>query len=158
MLNETERLYGEVRDKFEKAVKLFYEKKFKEAKKLFSEVGKEFPRHREFRERAEVFLRIIEKMEASQGYEETREDKLNRVVGALNEKDPEYALEILKELKEKDARVFYLEALAYALLEKEKEAIEKLKKAVELEPRFKVLAKKEPDLLHLREKGLLDQL
>ncbi len=158
MLNETEKLYEEVKALYEKGIKLFYEKKYDEAKKVLSSLIESYPRHSEFRERAQVFLRIIEKLQQQEPSGGGFQDMLNEIISALNEKDPEFALEKLKELEEKDARVYYLQALAYAMMEREQEALENLKKAVELEPRFRVLAKKEPDFMQMREKGLLDNL
>ncbi len=156
MKTETEKVYEETSKLLEKALSLFNQKKFVQAKPIFQKLrSAPIP---EFKGKADTYLEIMEKMDIKEKKFETNRERIYEIVRSINEKEPDRALEIAKSLKVKDASIDYLKALAFTMLDRKEEAVQSLKEAISKEKRYYFLAKKEPDLFPLWDSGLLEDI
>ncbi len=156
MKTESEKIYEEYLGLLNKALDLFHKGKFKEARAAFNKLknGKII----EFQHKAEVYLQIIEDLTSKRKGKDLEEAPVEKAIRLINEREPEAALEALEGQDEKDAKVWYLRAIALTLLDRADEAAKALKKAVSLDRRFYFLARKEPDLFPLWDTGKLENL
>jgi len=155
MKTESEKYYEEILNLLNEAIALFNNGKYEESRKVFRKIkSSTIP---EFSEKAETYLEIISRMISKEGKSES-ENKIYEMVVAINEKDPEKALEIAEKIKEDDPMVEYLKAIALTMLDRKEEAVYSLKAAVSGNKKFYFLARKEPDLFPLWDTGLLEDL
>lgn len=114
-----------------------------------------FPEERELVDRAQIYLSIAQKRPRKETVHlKDFEDHYNYAVYKMNSGDREGALKILEkalEFKKDEAKVHYLIADVLCLLGKADEGLEALKKAVQKDKLFGVLAQNESDFESLWE-------
>ncbi len=156
MKTETEKYYEKTTKILTEAVTLFNEGKYEEAREKFKQLKVSgIP---EFEEKAETYLEIISRLKDKKKKGEAGQDYIYEMVHAINEKDPERALEIAEKVKKDDPRIDYLKAIALTMLDRKEEAVEALKSAVARDKKLYFVARKEPDLFPLWDTGLLEDL
>lgn len=108
-----------------------------------------FPEERELVDRAQIYLSIAQKRPRKETVHlKDFEDHYNYAVYKMNSGDREGALKILEkalEFKKDEAKVHYLVADVLCLLGRTDEGLEALKKAVQKDKLFGVLAQNESD-------------
>lgn len=114
-----------------------------------------FPEERELVDRAQIYLSIAQKRPRKETVHlKDFEDHYNYAVYKMNSGDREGALKILEkalEFKKDEAKVHYLIADVLCLLGRADEGLEALKKAVQKDKLFGVLAQNESDFAPLWE-------
>lgn len=134
---------------FQKAVQAFREKDFAQAAKLFQDFIQRYDEEKEFVDRAKIYLTICEnRLHPPQISLENFEDYYHYSVYLINRGDYEEALVYLKKAnqqKPKEAKIYYLMANAYCLQGNYDECLKNLKKAIQLDGFFRVLAQNEKD-------------
>jgi len=155
MKTESERNYEHYLGIMNQALDLFNKRKLKDARAAFNKLKNSGIL--EFQNKAEVYLEIIEEI-LSARRTKVEEEPLEKAIRLINEKEPEEALQVLDSVKDEDAKIWYLRALALTMLDRTDEAAEALKKAVSMDRRFYFLSRKEPDLFPLWDTGKLENL
>ena len=134
---------------FSAAVKDFQKGDFEKAAASFEDFIEKFPADKEIVDRARTYLAIAKKRPkketpALKGFE----DHYRAGAAKINQKDYPGAIKILEkalEYKENEGLVYYLLADAHNRLGQTDEALELLKKAVQKDKTFAILAQNEPD-------------
>jgi len=145
---------------FESAMKLFHARKFKEARDLFAVViqGPE----RDVAQRAQLHSTMCERrLEQAKVELHTAEDHYNYGVALLNTRKIDEArghLERALALAPTADHVFYALALAQALCGDAAGAHEHLRRAIELEPRNRLMARQDADFASLAGQPLFQTL
>jgi len=131
------------------AVKEFQKGEFDKATVSFKDFIGNFPADREIVDRARAYLAIAQKRPKKEGVSlKGFEDHYRYGVARINQKDYPGAIKLLEkalEYKEKEGLIFYLMADANILMGQSDAALELLKKAVQKDKNFSVLAQNEPD-------------
>ncbi len=145
---------------FEKAIALFHAGQFEAAKALFRDV--EGGPARELAHSARLHARMCERRLAqSQPAFRTTEDRYNYAIALINERRVEAAEAHLKEavsqLPDGD-HLYYALALCRGLSGDLDGAYRHLKKALELQPRNKALARNDPDFAEIAQRPPLRDL
>lgn len=108
-----------------------------------------FPEERELVDRAQIYIAIAQKRPRKESVHlKDFEDHYNYAVYRLNAGDREGALKLLEkalEFKKDEAKIHYLIADVLCLLGKADDCLEALKKAIQKDKFFAVLAQNEPD-------------
>jgi tetratricopeptide (TPR) repeat protein len=140
---------------FSVAVKEFQKGDFERSAASFKDFIEKFPADKEVVDRARAYLAIAQKRTKKDSVSlRGFEDHYRAGLAKINQKDYPGAVKILEkalEYKEKEGLVYYLLADAHTLLGQTDEALELLKKAVQKDRNFSVLAQNEPDFEHLWE-------
>lgn len=134
---------------FSLAVKDFQKGDLDKAGAAFKEFIEKYPVDKEIVDRARAYLAISQKRlkkesAAPKGFDE----HYRLAVAKINQKDYPAALKALDkalEFKEREGLVYYLQADANCLMGRTDESLELLKKAVQKDRHFAVLAQNEPD-------------
>ncbi len=131
------------------AVKEFQKGEFEKAAASFKDFIEKFPADREVVDRAKAYLSIAQKKPKKDSVSlKGFEDHYRYAAAKINQKDYAGALKLLEkalEYKEKEGLVNYLAADVHSLMGQVDEALELLKKAVQKDKNFAVLAQNEPD-------------
>jgi len=131
------------------AVKEFQKGEFDKATVSFKDFIGNFPADREIVDRARAYLAIAQKRPKKEGVSlKGFEDHYRYGIARINQKDYPGAIKLLEkalEYKEKEGLIFYLMADANILMGQSDAALELLKKAVQKDKNFSVLAQNEPD-------------
>ncbi|MGB8959835.1 MAG: tetratricopeptide repeat protein [Candidatus Aminicenantales bacterium] len=131
------------------AVKEFQKGEFEKAAASFKDFIEKFPADREVVDRAKAYLSIAQKKPKKDSVSlKGFEDHYRYAAAKINQKDYAGALKLLDkalEYKEKEGLVNYLAADVHSLMGQVDEALELLKKAVQKDRNFAVLAQNEPD-------------
>jgi tetratricopeptide (TPR) repeat protein len=138
---------------FSSAVKEFQKGDLEKAAASFKDFIERFPAEKEVVDRARAYLAIAQKRSRKEiaslkGFEEHYRYGLAKI----NQKDYAGAVKILEkalEYKENEGLVYYLLADANYLMGQTDEALDLLKKAVQKDRNFAVLAQNEPDFERL---------
>jgi tetratricopeptide (TPR) repeat protein len=147
--------------RFDEAVTAFTRKDFPAARQQFTEIIESFRDSEhysvlEITGRSNVYLRMVDAQLTPQKIElKSAEDVLNEGVYQLNAGRIDRALELFTELSrksEKDPYVDFLMAIAYKRNENLASAFEHLKRCIEKDEHYKVIAFNEPDFESLLEK------
>jgi predicted Zn-dependent protease len=154
----------EKKDEFQKAlaaygeaVKSFRQNKFDKAEEQLTSFMEKHGSERELVDRARTYLRIIkERVGKSQERltAKTDEDYLLFGVYKMNMRDYEAASKMLdkaKEARPKDARVYYLLAQLACIINDQETCLEHLKKAVQIDKFYAILAQNEEEFDPIRE-------
>jgi tetratricopeptide (TPR) repeat protein len=140
---------------FTGAVKEFQKGDFEKAAMSFKDFIEKFPADKEVVDRAKAYLSIAQKRPKKENVSlKGFEDHYRFGVVKINQKDYPGAVKILEkalDYKENEGLVYYLLADAHHLMGQTDEALEFLKKAVQKDKSFAVLAQNEPDFEHLWE-------
>jgi tetratricopeptide (TPR) repeat protein len=131
------------------AVKEFQKGEYEKAAASFVDFIEKFPADKEIVDRARTYLAIAKKRPkkespALKGFE----DHYRAGVAKINQKDYPAAVKLLEkalEYKENEGLVYYLLADAHNLQGRTDDALEFLKKAVQKDKTYAVLAQNEPD-------------
>jgi tetratricopeptide (TPR) repeat protein len=134
---------------FSLAVKDFQKGDSDKAVAAFKDFIEKFPADKEIVDRARAYLAIAQKRPrkeapAPKGFNE----HYHMAVAKINQKDYAAALKALDkalEFKEQEGLVYYLQADAHCLMGQADESLELLKKAVQKDRNFAILAQNEPD-------------
>ena len=152
------------KDEFQKAlaaygeaVKTFRQGKVDKAQEQFTAFMEKYASERELVDRARTYLKIIKERvgkPAERLTAKTDEDYFLFGVYKMNMGDYEGALKMLdkaREAKPKDARVFYLLAQLACLTNDQETCLEHLKKAVQIDKFYGILAQNEEEFDPIRE-------
>lgn len=141
--------YQKALSAFGQAVKEFQKGEFEKASGSFKEFIEKFPADREIVDRAKAYLSIAQKRPKKESVSlKGFEDHYRHGVTLINQKDYAGAVKVLErslEYKENEGLVYYLMADAHSLMGQGDSALELLKKAVQKDKNFSVLAQNEPD-------------
>ncbi len=140
---------------FSLAVKDFQKGDFDKAAAAFKDFIEKFPADKEIVDRARAYLAISQKRPKKEAVTlKGFDDYYHLAVAKINQKDGAGALKALDkalEFKEREALVYYLQADANCLMGRTDEGLELLKKAVQKDKNFAILAQNEPDFESLWE-------
>jgi tetratricopeptide (TPR) repeat protein len=131
------------------AVKEFQKGEFDKATVSFKDFIEKFPVDKEIVDRAKAYLSIAQKRPKKEGVSlKGFEDHLRYGAAKINQKDYDGAVKVLEralEYKEKEGLVYYLLADTQSLTGQGDAALEFLKKAIQKDRNFSILAQNEPD-------------
>lgn len=131
------------------AVKEFQKGELDKAIASFKDFIEKFPADKEIVDRAKAYLAIAQKRPKKEGVSlKGFEDHYRYAAVRINQKDYPGAVKLLEkalEYKEKEGLVYYLLADANILMGQTDSALEHLKRAVQKDRNFSVLAQNEPD-------------
>ena len=139
------------------AMKEFHKGRFEKASDLLHTVIEKHSSEREFADRAKMYLSVCDaqlKETREVPVPKTYEDFCHSAVYQMNLGRHDEALKLLEKalkLKPEDAVVHYLTAAILARTEKLEEAFEALKKAIQIDKFYKLLAQNEADFAPLWE-------
>ncbi len=132
------------------AVKEFHKGEFDKSAESFKGFVEKFPADREIVDRAKTYLAIAQKRhKKDSGPLKSFEDHYRAGVAKINQRDFPGAVKVLEkalEFKENDALVSYLLADVHCLMGEADASLEYLKKAVQKDKNYAILAQNEPDL------------
>lgn len=147
--------YEKALAEYGEAMKEYRKGNFPKASERLKALIKKYPAEKELVNRAELYLSVSEEKQKKKKLSlKTFEDHYQYGVYKLNQGDYEEALKHLdkaQEIKPKQGKVFYLKALVNMLMERKEQTLENLKKAVQLDKFFKILAKNEVEFEPLKE-------
>jgi tetratricopeptide (TPR) repeat protein len=131
------------------AVKEFQKGDFEKAAALFRDFIERYPADKEVVDRAKAYLAIAQKRPKRESVPlRGFEDHYRAAVARINQKDYAGAIKLLEkalDYKEQEGLAYYLLADAHGLMGKADDALELLKKAVQKDRNFAVIAQNEPD-------------
>jgi len=134
---------------FGQAVKEFRKGDFDKAAESFQGFIEKFPVEREIVDRAKAYLAIVQKRPKKEAAAlKTFADHARAGVARINQRDLPGAVKVLEkalEFKENEGLVLYLLADAHVLMGETEASLDFLKKAVQKDRSFGVLAQNEPD-------------
>lgn len=134
---------------FGQAVKEFQKGEFDKAAASFKDFIEKYPTDKEVVDRAKAYLSIVQKRPKKENPPlKSFEDHYRYAVARINQKDYPGAIKALEkalEYKEQEGLVHYLLADAHNLMGQTDEALELLKKAIQKDKHFAVLAQNETD-------------
>lgn len=147
--------YEKALNAYAEAIKEYRKGSWEKAQTLFEAFISKFGNEKELVDRANVYLSIIKgKGKRTLGTPKTSEECYYFSVYRLNQGQYEEALRWLNkalELKGDEGRVFYLMAEIYCLLGQTDNALEYLKRAIQKDKIYKILAQNEADFAPLWE-------
>jgi len=137
------------------AMKEFHKGDMEKSIASLKAVIEKFPAERELVDRARIYLAIAQKRPRRDAVSlKTFEDHFQYAVYKINQGDPAAALKILEkalEFKTEEGKVHYLMADASVIANDLEPALEYLRKAVQKDKVFAILAQNEPDFAPLWE-------
>jgi tetratricopeptide (TPR) repeat protein len=141
--------YQRVLASYAQAVKEFHKGDFEKAAELLEAFIEKHPAEREVVDRAQIYLAIARKRPRKESISlKTFEDYYRTAVVRVNQADYEGALRLLDkalEFKENEGQIYYIMADAYCLMGQPETGLDHLKKAIQKDKSFAVLAQNEPD-------------
>lgn len=149
-----EKELAKIAEEFTEAMQVFSKKDYEKAHDAFDGIiehykDSEYYSVLEIQTRSKVYKNICHaQLNPVKSVLETTEDYLNEAVFNLNAGNLENARELLEQLEKKDtdmAYVNYLYSLVYLKMEDIPKMLEHMKKAVETDKFFKIVAHNEPD-------------
>jgi len=150
------------KDKFQKALaaygqamKSFHKGDFQKASELLKNFLEKEEMERELADRAEMYLMICQTRLKEETFTlKTFEDYYNYGVYKINQGEYEEAVNLLNKAADKEpkeGKVPYLLATIYSRMEKPEESLEYLKKAIQMDNYFSILAQNEVDFESFKE-------
>jgi len=140
---------------YSQAMKAFHKGDYPRAAELLKEFLEKHVSEKELVDRAKVYLSICEEQKIDKGFKLTASDDYYQFgIYKLNQGEYEESLKLLKkaaEMKPKDGKFFYSMADCCCLMGNEDKCLEYLKKAIQLDKYFKILAQNERDFEQLWE-------
>lgn len=131
------------------AMKEFHKGKLDKAQELLKTFLEKYDTEKELVDRAQLYLQITKEKGKKESISlKSPDDYFQFSVYKINRGDYEGALKLLEkalELKEDEGKIYYLMADAYALSGKHEEALEYLKKAIQKDKFYRILAQNEVD-------------
>jgi len=140
---------------YTQAMRLFHKAQYKEAAAKLKVLLERFPQEREIVDRAQIYLVICQERNKKETIQlKTFDDYYQYSVYKINQGDCKEALKHLAkahQMKPKEGKILYLMADAYCLMGNKDECLEYLKKAIQVDKFFSVLAQNDSDFESLRE-------
>lgn len=147
--------YEKVVADYTKGMRPFRKKEYEKAAEMLREFIDKHSSEGEFVDRARIYLSIArDRMKKEEISLKSFEDYYQYAIYKANQKDFEEALKALQKaqsMKPKEGKIPYLAADVYALMGKEEECLEHLKKAVQIDKYFGILAQNEEDFAGYKE-------
>jgi len=154
--------YQKALSSFNKAMKYFHKGEFDKAKKSLDDFVKAHSEEKELLDRAKLYLDIIQARGEKDSIPlKSFEDHYQYGIFRLNQGRFEEAIDLFQKAnkkKSKQAKVYYAIANAYCLMEEKDKCISNLKKAVELDEFYGILAQNETDFDVFREDEEFNQI
>lgn len=140
---------------FSQAMKEFHKGSFDEAASLFTSFLENFKEERELTDRARMYLALAQKSRRKEPpAPKTIEELLLAAAQKLNSASYQDAVSLLEkaqQLGEKEGQVAYLLAIAYCLMGESDMGLDFLKKAIQKDKAFSIMARNEADFEPLYE-------
>ena len=140
---------------YERGVQALQRRDFTGAADLFRVVIDKYPEERELLERARLYLRVCERETARQAPPlQTSREHVYAATMALNSGDHNTALSHLQRalsVDESDDHAHYIMAAALSMRGRREEAVEHLRRSIELNPENRTQARQDPDLQNIRD-------
>lgn len=140
---------------YNQAMKAFRKGDFVKAADLLKTFAKKHASEKELKDRALIHLAICEARQKKEKVQlDTADDYYQYSVFKINQGEYKEALKLLEKAlqkKPKEGKIFYLMADAYCLMGKKKECLEQLKKAIQVDKFYSILAQNEADFEPFRE-------
>jgi len=134
---------------YNQAMKAYHKGEYEKASELLKDFLEKFSSEKELVDRVHVYLAISgARKEKEKVQLKTFNDYYEYSVYKINQGDYEEALKLLDkayEMKPKEGKVLYLMADTYCLMEQAEQCLEHLKKAIQLDKFFGILAQNEGD-------------
>lgn len=131
------------------ATKVFHKGEYQKAEESFMSFLERYSPEIELADRARIYLEICRKQQKKEKIQlKTFEDFCQYGVIKVNQGEYKEALELLEkalEMKPKEAKILYLMADACCLAGQSELCLEYLKKSIQMDGFFRVLAQNEPD-------------
>jgi Tfp pilus assembly protein PilF len=158
---ERKSTYPDAVSAYEKGIAALQRRDYQAAADAFRDLMARFPDERELQERAQVYLRVCERELAAAAAPRTTEERLVAATVALNAGDHARTLNLLDEVLRDDPKSDLAEYMAAVVLCAKGEpqaAIERLRRAIDLNPENRNLARQDADLDLLHEQDAFRQL
>lgn len=140
---------------YDQAMKVFHKGELVKASELLKAFIEKYSSEKEILDRARIYQSICEARLKKEKIElKSFEDYYHHSLYKVNQGDYQEALKLLdkaREMKPKEGKILYLMADAYCLMGKIEECLEHLKKAIQLDKGFSILAQNESDFEIIRE-------
>jgi tetratricopeptide (TPR) repeat protein len=147
--------YEKMLSNYSKAMKSFHKGDYEKAAELLLDFLDKHPDEKEFVDRAQIYIEICKGREVKEKIPlKTFDDYYQYSVYKINQGKYEEALKLLEKARDmnpKEGKVFYLMADAYCLKNDKERCLEHLKKAIQLDEYFRILAENEIDFEPLKE-------
>jgi len=147
--------YEKLLSAYSQAMKAFRKRDFERAAELLQSFLEKYTTEKELVDRAKIYLSICKNQLSPEKIQlKTFDDYYEYGVYKINQGDYSQALKYLEkahEMNPKEGKVLYLMADAYCLLNDKEKALEFLKKAIQRDKFFSILAQNETDFEPLRE-------
>lgn len=147
--------YEKALSAYGEAMREFHKGRMDKAQELLKSFLEKYDTEKELVDRARIYLEIAkEKGKKETVSLKTIDDYFYYSVYKINRGDYEDALKLLEkalEMKEEEARIYYLMANAYVIIGKTEEALECLRKAFQKDKFYRILAQNEIDFAPLWE-------
>lgn len=130
-------------------MKDFHKKHYEKASQSIMAFLEKCSSEKELVDRARIYLKICEnQLKKAPEALKTFDDYYESSIIKINENEPDEALKLLEKaqkMKPEEGKIFFLMADALCLMEKEDECLGNLRKAIQIDESFAVLAQNEPD-------------
>jgi tetratricopeptide (TPR) repeat protein len=147
--------YEKALSAYSQAMKSFHKGDYKKADELLKAFLDKHGSERELIDRAQIYLNVCEARQSKEKIQlRTFDDFYQYGVFRTNHGDYEEALKLLgkaREMKPKEGKILYLMADVYCLRGENEQCLEHLKKAIQLDKYFSILARNEKDFESLWE-------
>jgi len=134
---------------YSQAMKAFHKGDYQKAEELLQEFSEKHVSEMEFVDRAKVYLSICQERKKDKRVElKTFDDYYQYSIHKINEGDYEESLKLLKkalEMKPKQGKILYLMADVYCMKGDMDKCLEYLRKAIQIDKYFRILAQNERD-------------
>lgn len=153
---ERKSTYPDAVSAYERGIAALQRRDYQAAADAFRDLMARFPEERELQERAQVYLRVCERELAAAAAPKTTEERLVAATVALNAGEHDRTLSLLDDVLREDPKsdlAEYMAAVVYCAKGDPESAIGRLKRAIELNPENRNLARQDSDLeaLHGRD-------
>jgi tetratricopeptide (TPR) repeat protein len=139
---------------YERGFETLQRRAFEAAASTFRDILARYPEEREIHERARLYLKVCEReMAAAPSVPQTPEERLLTATVAMNSGDYDGALSLLRRIQAEDAEndhAEYMLAVIAAARGDENSSLGHLKRAIELNPENRALARQDGDFETLR--------
>jgi Tfp pilus assembly protein PilF len=151
---------------YERGLQALQRHDYARAAELLASVMERFPEERELHDRARLYLKVCERQtKVPPPPPRTSEERVYAATLALNSGDHARALDLLQGVaadNPEDDHVQYMLAVTHVLSGQDEAALRHLKRAIQLNPENRSLARQEPDFEDLRRRDgfrvMLDSL
>jgi tetratricopeptide (TPR) repeat protein len=141
--------YEKALSAYAQAMKVFHKGDYKKAEELLKEFSEKYISEKELLDRTKVYLSICQEHKKDKGVQlKTFDDYYQYSIYKINQGEYEESLKLLNKasgMKPKEGKIFYLMADVYCMMGKMDKCLEYLKKAIQIDKYFKILAQNERD-------------